>query len=230
MEIENLNERAGQEIAANESKLRKYVSLLSAANEMARLTGPSDEETLWNEHILDCAMMLAMTPDKGRAIDVGTGGGLPGVVLAICRPDLEVTLLDSITRKCAQVEKICIALGLRNAKVVCVRSEDYAKEHPEKFSLVTARAVTSAGILAELLAPFAKTKGKIVAFKGPRVTEELETVGNKWSRIGLSSPKLTPYTLGDKKRFLLVWEKIGQAPKGIPRRPGMAEKFPWYLK
>jgi len=230
MAFENLDELAKREISEHEPKLRKYVSLLSAANEMARLTGPSDEETLWNEHILDCAMMLPLTPDKGRAIDVGTGGGLPGIVLAICRPDLEVTLLDSITRKCAQVEKICAVLGLRNAKTVCARSEAYAGDHLEKFNLVTARAVTAAGVLAELLAPFAKTRGKIIAFKGPRVAEELETVGNKWKQLGLSSPKLTPYDLGEKKRFFLIWEKTGQVPKGIPRRPGMAEKFPWYLK
>lgn len=230
MENENFNESVLGEVSANEEKLRHYVSLLSAANETARLTGPSDTETLWNSHILDCASALPLLPKEGKVIDVGTGGGLPGLVWAICRPELKVTLLDSITRKCIQVEKISTALGLKNVTVVCSRSEDYAKEHREKFHAATARAVCASGILAEYLAPFVRLKGKAISFKGPKVTEELEEVGNKWRELGFSSPRLTPYTLGDMKRFFLIWDKISQTPKGIPRRPGMAEKFPWYKK
>ncbi len=216
------------EVAENEEKLRKYLSLLSAANELARLTGPSDEKTLWNSHLMDCASALPLLPHEGRVIDVGTGGGLPGMVWAICRPDLDVTLLDSITRKCALVEKMAAALGLRNVAVVCKRSEEYAREEREKFHVAAARAVCASGILAEYLSPFVKIKGIALAFKGPKATEELELVGNKWKALGLSSPHIRPYMLGDIKRFFLIWNKVSQTPKGIPRRPGMAEKFPWY--
>ncbi|MDD4160643.1 MAG: 16S rRNA (guanine(527)-N(7))-methyltransferase RsmG [Synergistaceae bacterium] len=218
------------EVTDNEERLRKYVSLLSAANELARLTGPSDEETLWGSHVMDCASALPFLPNDGRVIDVGTGGGLPGMVWAICRPGLRLTLLDSITRKCALVEKIAVAMGLKNVTVVCKRSEEYAKEEHEKFHVAAARAVCASGILAEYLAPFVRIKGKAIAFKGPKVTEELELVGNKWKALGFSSPHLHPYTLGDMKRYFLIWDKIFQTPKGIPRRTGMAEKFPWYQK
>ncbi|MDO5563045.1 MAG: 16S rRNA (guanine(527)-N(7))-methyltransferase RsmG [Synergistaceae bacterium] len=228
LENGNLCDLAADEVAANEEKLRHYIKLLSAANELARLTGPSDPEILWNEHLLDCAAALPLLPDEGKVIDVGTGGGLPGIVWAICRPRLTVTLLDSITRKCALVEKMAVALGLNNVTVVCARSEDYAKDNREKFRVAAARAVCASGILAEYLAPLIKTKGRIIAFKGPRVIDEIEEVGNKWGTLGLSSPKLTPYMLGDIKRYFLTWEKTGATPKGIPRRPGMAEKFPWY--
>lgn len=233
METENVPEiidKADKEVSENEERLRRYVSLLSKANETARLTGPSDEETLWNAHVLDCAAALRILPTEGRIIDVGTGGGLPGIVWAVCRPGLSVTLLDSITRKCALVEKITAAMGLKNVAVVCARSEDYAKEHREKFHVAAARAVCASGILAEYLAPFVRIKGKAIAFKGPKAVEELEAVGNKWKALGFSAPKLTPYALGDMKRYFLIWEKTSQTPKGIPRRPGMAEKFPWYLK
>ena len=216
------------EISEHEEQLRHYVKLLSAANETARLTGPSDEETLWNAHVLDCAAALPLLPQEGRAIDVGTGGGLPGLVWAVCRPQLNVTLLDSIGKKCAAVEKIAAALGLKNVTVVCSRSEDYAKLHREKFHLAAARAVSAAGILAEYLSPFVRLKGKAIAFKGPKAAEEIEEVGNKWRTLGLSGPRLEPYELGDMKRYFMIWEKIGATPKGIPRRPGMAEKFPWY--
>lgn len=228
MDLRILSEETKKILTEHEETLRRYVEQLIKSNETARLTGPSDAETLWHDHIIDCACAVPLLPRGGRVIDVGTGGGLPGIVWAIARPDLEFTLLDSIAKKMAQVEKITTLLGLKNVKTVCARSEDYAKEHGEKFAVAAARAVTAAGILAELLSPFAKNGGKIISFKGPKVTEELETVGNRWSELGLSAPKLVPYSYDDKKRYLLIWEKVARGPKGIPRRPGMAEKFPWY--
>lgn len=230
LEKENFMETIVSEVNENEDQLRNFVRLLVAANELARLTGPSDEETLWNSHVMDCASALPLLPYEGKIIDVGTGGGLPGLVWAVCRPGLHITLLDSITRKCALVEKIAIAMGLKNVIVVCKRSEEYAKEKREKFHVAAARAVCASGILAEYLAPFVRIKGKAIAFKGPKVTAEIEIVGNKWRTLGFSSPRLRPYTLGEMKRFFLIWDKVSQTPKGIPRRAGMAEKFPWYLK
>lgn len=228
MSTKVFDEETKKILAEHEEKLRQYVRLLIKANETARLTGPSDEDTLWRDHVVDCVYGVPLLPRGGRVIDVGTGGGLPGMVWAITRPDLEFTLVDSIAKKMARVEQIAALLGLKNVKTICARSEDYAKENGEKFAVTAARAVTEAGILAELLSPFAKIGGKIIAFKGPRVAEELESVGNRWSELGLSSPKLMPYSYDEKKRFLLIWEKIARGPKGIPRRPGMAEKFPWY--
>jgi len=216
------------EIAQKETLLRQYAKLLLQANEIARLIGPSDEETLWNNHIVDCSSAIPLLPEQGRFIDVGTGGGLPGILFAICRPQAQVTLLDSIAKKCALVEKIAKALCLSNVSVVCSRSEEFAKNNLEKFTIVTARAVCATGILAEYLAPLAKIKGQIIAYKGPRVVDEINEVGNKWKTLGLSSPKLLPYELGEAKHFLAVWDKVSQTTKGIPRRPGMAEKFPWY--
>ena len=111
----------------NEERLRRYVSLLVKANEYTYIYS-SDEETLWRAHVADCASAVPLLPERGAVIDVGTGGGLPGIVWAVCRPGLKVTLLDSITRKCALVDKIAAAMGLANVSVVCSRSEDYAKK------------------------------------------------------------------------------------------------------
>lgn len=213
----------------NEERLRRYVSLLVKANELTRLTGPSDEETLWRAHVADCASAVPLLPERGAVIDVGTGGGLPGIVWAVCRPGLRVTLLDSITRKCALVDKIAAAMGLANVSVVCSRSEDYAKKQAEKFDAAAARAVCSAGVLAEYLTPFVKRGGRLLAFKGPKAAEELAPAAGKWKSLGLSEPRLVSYALEDMERCVAVWDKVAPTPKGIPRRPGMAEKFPWYL-
>lgn len=220
-----------KEVEENEEQLRRYIYLLSKANEVARLTGPSDEETLWKDHLLDCVNALPIIPSKGNLIDVGTGGGLPGIVWAICRPQLNVTLLDSITRKCKLVEQMVTALGLKNVTVVCSRSEDYAKKHKGKFDVASARAVCAAGILAEYLTPFIKKGGFALAMKGPRVKEELKPVDkNKWRRLGFAYPRLIEYDFHDMERYLLIWDKFMPEAKGFPRRPGMAEKFPWYTK
>lgn len=213
----------------NEERLRRYVFLLAKANELARLTGPSDEETLWRAHVADCAAALPLLPRRGEVIDVGTGGGLPGIVWAVCRPSLRVTLLDSVSRKCALVEKIAIAMGLSNVEILCARSEDYAKKRAEKFDAAAARAVCTACALAEYLSPFARRGGKLLAFKGPKAREELAPADGKWKALGLSEPRLVPYELDEMSHCIVVWDKISATPKGIPRRPGMAEKFPWHM-
>ena len=215
-------------ITEHEETLRRYVALLIKANESMRLTGPSDEETLWNGHILDCASAIPLLPKGANVIDVGTGGGLPGIVFAICRPDIRVTLLDSMNKKCVQTEKITALLGLKNTSVVCERSEDYEKKTAGRFDAAAARAVCAAGILTEYLSPFVKVGGRLIAYKGPKAQEEIDEVGDKWNRLGLSRPTLIPYPLGDIVRLLVVWDKKSPLPKGMPRRPGMAEKFPWY--
>lgn len=215
-------------VERHEEALRRYVKLLIDANETVRLTGPSDENTLWNHHILDCAAALPFIPDTGRLIDVGTGGGLPGIVWAVCKPQLKVTLLDSIMKKCNRVQQIILNLGLNNVTIVCSRSEDYARLHREIFHAASARAVSEAGVLAEYLSPLVQVKGRLIAFKGPKAAKEIENADGKWGSLGLSPPTLASYDLVDKKRFLVIWSKIAPAPKGIPRGPGRAEKFPWY--
>ena len=104
-----------------------------------------------------------------------------------------------------------------------------AKKQAGKFDAAAARAVCSAGVLAEYLTPFVRRGGKLLAFKGPKAAEELAPAAGKWKTLGLSEPRIVRYELEDMERCVAVWDKIYPTPKGIPRRPGMAEKFPWYL-
>ena len=214
--------------AETEAKLRRYGALLLETNERVRLVGPRDETTLWNEHIADCLRLLSLLPASGSVIDVGTGGGLPGAVLAICRPDLSYTLLDSLSRKTNALAGIVSRLELKNAQVVCARSEDFAAENRERFSCAVVRAVAEAGIIAEYLSPLVAPGGRLAAMKGSSVDEELAELEGRWGELGLSEAVLYEYELNGHTNAMLVWQKTAPCPSVFPRRPGRAEKKNWW--
>lgn len=211
---------------AQEEALRRYAGLLASCVSV-RLTGTRDEEELYERHVKDCLESVPLLPRAGRAVDVGSGGGLPGIVWAICRPDLEVTLVDSVGKKCRAAGDIAAALGLDNVRVVQGRSEDLARSERESFDLACARAVASAPVTAELLAPLVRVGGRLLTFKGPKVTEELSEVQpSRWRRLGLRAPAALPYA---GSLCLLTWEKTTPCPKTYPRRPGAAGTRGWWL-
>lgn len=217
----------------NERTLYKYAELLNSCTR-ARLVGTRGAEEIFNLQVLDCKASLDFLPQSGKIIDVGSGGGLPGVVWAVCRPDLEIVLLDSINKKCEAVREIVETLGIKNINVICSRSEEFAKANREKFDLAGARALASAGVTAELLSPLVKVGGKILTFKGEKVHEEISEVEgrppvegrlpveNQWHRLGLKKPSLNFYGDEDSSKCLLIWEKISPCPKEFPRRTGLA--------
>ena len=208
-------------MSPQKSTLYKYAELLAGCTR-ARLTGTRGADEIFNLQILDCEPSLEFLPQSGTVIDVGSGGGLPGVVWAVYRPDLKIILLDSINKKCEAVSEIINALEIKNIEVVCARSEDFAKLHREKFDLAGARALASAGVTAELLAPLVKVGGKILTFKGEKVHEEISEVNDKWHKLGLNKPSLKFYGGEDSSKCILVWEKISPCPKNFPRRTGLA--------
>ena len=221
-------EEIRRSLAPFRERLEAYVELLSGFSGKVRLTGPSDENTLWNEHIMDCACGLPFLPPAGRIIDVGTGGGLPGIVWSICRPDLEVHLLDSVSKKCRALEYIVTELGLQNTIVLCSRSEELSSEERETYDLAAARAVTSLGVLGEYLSPLVSKGGRLMAFKGPHYRVEIREVSSEWKELGLSSPEVHQYRINEHENYIIIWDKESPCPLKYPRRAGMAEKRPWW--
>lgn len=202
-----------------ESTLYRYAELLSSC-QTARLTGTRGADDIYNLQILDCIPSLEFLPESGSVIDVGSGGGLPGIVWAVYRPDLNITLLDSIRKKCEAVKTIIDELEIQNVNVICSRSEEFALSHREEFNLACARAVSSAGIVAELLSPLVKVGGRIITFKGEKVHEEISEVNDMWGRLGLSKPSLKFY--GGESKCIVSWEKLKKCPAMYPRRTGLA--------
>jgi 16S rRNA (guanine527-N7)-methyltransferase len=166
----------------------------------------------------------------GRIADLGSGAGLPGLVLAATLPDAHVDLIESIERKCAFLREAIERMRIANAAVVCRRSEDWASaEGREAYDVVTARAVGRLATLAELAAPLLREGGVLVAWKGARSAEEEAEMARASDRLDMEAVEIRsvrPYS-ASRGRHIHLLRKNGPTPSELPRRPGMATKRPF---
>ena len=162
------------------------------------LIGPREADRLWDRHILNCAAIAPAMPPAARVIDVGSGAGLPGVVLAIARPDLHVTLVESLARRTAYLDEIVGSLDLAD-RVIVVRAraeevgENASMFHVKPADVVTSRAVAPLDRLAGWCLPLARVGGLLLAVKGTTASEEVATHGGAVARLGGSAPVVREY-------------------------------------
>ena len=213
--------------------LSEYADLL-ARYKHANVIGTRDPSEIFTEHLTDslsCLLIedLRMSPS---VIDVGTGGGLPGVPLATSCPTLTVTLLEATEKKVRFLRTVIESLGLQNLKLIHGRAEEtgHRAANREPFRFAVARAVAGLPVVAEYCAPLVQLGGKILAMKA-RLTEEELAHGVTASRalgIELLEVRKVQYTpeLPQKERHLVVFEKILATPEKFPRRVGQAKKRP----
>jgi 16S rRNA (guanine527-N7)-methyltransferase len=165
-----------------------------------------------------------------RLADLGSGAGLPGLVLAACLPGARFHLIESIGRKCEFLREAISRMELGNASVVCGRSEEWAAgEGREAYDVVTARAVGSLAMIAELASPLLTEGGVLAAWKGARSTDEEADLARATRRLAmepLAIHPVDPYP-GSRERHIHLLRKNGPTPNGLPRRPGMAAKRPF---
>ena len=186
-----------------------------------------DRREVENVHIADSLVGLEVPAvgEAARIVDLGSGAGLPGLVLAIARPEAEIVLVESVGKKCAWLERTVTALGLENVRVVCARAEELDEE---PFDVVTARALASLSVLCEYAAPLLREGGSLVAWKGAVDAREDADGLHAASVLGLEREEVRavePYP-GSQRRTLHVFRKVSPTPEGYPRRPGMAAKRP----
>ncbi|MDO5670339.1 MAG: 16S rRNA (guanine(527)-N(7))-methyltransferase RsmG [Corynebacterium sp.] len=134
--------------------------------------GPREVERLWERHILNCAVIGEVMEHGARVADVGSGAGLPGIPLAIARPDLDITLIEPLLKRSVYLQEVVDELGLPNVTVIRARAED--SPLPEPVDIVTSRAVAPLGKLAGWSLPLVRKGGEMIAMKGSSVGEELE--------------------------------------------------------
>jgi 16S rRNA (guanine527-N7)-methyltransferase len=163
--------------AAVIAALGDYLARLLAMNEHMNLTSIEDPVAAWERHILDALTLVPLLADLApgtRIVDVGSGGGLPGIPIALARPDLAVTLVEATQKKAAFLTAVAEALGLSKVSVRAERAEQLAAgELHGAFSAVTARAVGKLSALVPLTAPFARSGGLVLLVKGQRAEEEI---------------------------------------------------------
>jgi 16S rRNA (guanine527-N7)-methyltransferase len=201
--------------------------LVDALADPSAPTSVHDRREVENVHIADSLVGLEVPAVKeaARIVDLGSGAGPPGLVLAIARPEAEVVLVESVGKKCAWLERTVSALGLENVRVVCARAEELEEE---PFDVVTARALASLPVLCEYAAPLLREGGALVAWKGAVDAREDADGLHAAAVLGLEREEVRavePYP-GSQRRTLHVFRKVSPTPEGYPRRPGMAAKRP----
>jgi 16S rRNA (guanine527-N7)-methyltransferase len=168
----------------------------------------------------------------GRIADLGSGAGLPGLVLAAALPDARVDLIESSSRKCRFLRNAIEGARIANATVVCERAEVWSApsgEGREAYEAVTVRAVGRLATLAELASPLLCDRGHLLAWKGRRDPEERAELERAVVRAGMEPVEVRPVTpyAGSRDRHIHLLRKNGPTPNELPRRPGMAAKRPF---
>jgi 16S rRNA (guanine527-N7)-methyltransferase len=216
------------EEASVDQLLRFGVTLLEQ-NKVMNLTAIREPEEVVTKHFLDCAYLLELLkPGPQRLIDVGTGAGFPGIPLKLLRPELDVTLLDSLGKRIRFLQAYAESEQLKKVQAIHARAEDHAKKERESYDYATSRAVAQLPVLCELCLPLVKVGGQFLAMKSVGSDEELEqaqkairTLGGKISRV---VDYEIPFT--DITHRVIVIDKVKPTPAAYPRRFDKISKQP----
>jgi 16S rRNA (guanine527-N7)-methyltransferase len=161
--------------------IRGFAESLAREGEARGLIGPLELPRLWTRHLLNCAVVAPLLPSGGRVGDVGSGAGLPGLVLAIARPDVRLLLIEPMERRVAWLQEQSDALGLENVEVLRARAEDV--KLADRLDQVTARAVSAFRKLIPITAPLVRDGGELVLMKGANAQAEVDAAGKDLRRF-----------------------------------------------
>lgn len=204
-----------------------YASYLLDENQKMNLTAIVDEKEIAIKHFADslCLLKYAEIPQGASLMDIGTGAGFPGMVLKIFRPDLKITLADSLKKRCLFLERLGGELEIDDVAILWGRAEELGRKEElrEQFDFTTARAVASLPILLEYCTPFLKTGGAFLAMKA---REEEADSAKALKALGCEVETTEKYDLFGEERTLITVKKTAPTPEKYPRRPGMPEKKP----
>ncbi len=211
-------------------KFKLYHELLLSANRETNLTRVSDDMyEACDRNYLDCIAPVKLLADAKTLIDVGSGAGFPGVPIAIMRPDIRVTLLDSLLKRVEFLRRVTDELDI-NAVALHSRCEDAAKLtiHREAYDAATARAVSQLDVLSEWLLPFVRQGGLMLALKGPAAEEETKSALYAIRTLGGALEGIEDIEIPgrDWRHRIVVVRKTAPTPARFPRKAGIAEKRP----
>ena len=209
------------------NQLLLYAKELVEWNEKINLTAICDDFGIATKHFLDSSTPLLTDYVQGKVIDVGTGAGFPGLVLKILKPEIELSLLDSLNKRINFLKDVSEKMGI-SAEFIHSRAEDGGRTHRAMYDTVVSRAVANMTVLSELCLPFLKIGGYFLALKGPLADEELEDAKKAIYILGgevvdVFSANI-PHT--DLNHKIIVVKKVRQTPIQYPRKAGIVTKNP----
>ena len=195
-------------------------------NQVMNLTAITEPAQVAKLHLLDSLSVLSALDLRGKKlIDVGCGAGFPGVPLAIACPEAQVTLLDSLGKRITWLKEILPQLGIQ-VECVTARAEEAVVSCRESYDIATSRAVARLNILLELLAPYVKVGGAVVALKGSAAKEELGECGDAMKKLGLRQEAFLEFPVDGASHDLIVLRKVAPTPKMYPRRYAKIKQSP----
>ncbi|WP_051966827.1 16S rRNA (guanine(527)-N(7))-methyltransferase RsmG [Kitasatospora mediocidica] len=207
--------QAAREIFGEQfSAAERYAELLATSGVQRGLIGPREVPRLWDRHVLNCAVLAELLPIGATLCDVGSGAGLPGIPVALARPDVSVTLLEPLLRRTTFLEEVVRELGLENVTVLRGRAEEMIGK--VAVEIVTARAVAPLDRLAGWGLPLLRPYGQMLALKGDSAEQELAESRAALARLGAVECSVIPVgesALGAATRVVQV--KVGESPGGV---------------
>lgn len=209
-------------------KVLRYLDLVIEKNKTLNLTRIDSRDKGILLHVEDSLSCLdEFMKQEGPFLDIGTGGGFPGVPLSIAS-DRPGVLIDSVQKKAKAVDELMNELGLQGQiEALGCRSEELALERPNEFSTVVLRAVDSIPVALELATPLLKSEGEVILLKAKETPESIERSKGVAKKLGLELVSQRSFKLGDEyERCILVYKRIGDPEIKLPRRNGMAHKRP----
>lgn len=212
-------------------KFEKYMVGILEWNEKVNLTNITDHDEFIEKHYIDSIVIANQDEfiEADKIIDVGTGGGFPGVPLAILFPEKNFILLDSLNKRLKIINQLTNEIGINNVTTIHGRAEELAKkpELRESFDMCLSRAVANLTSLSELCIPFVKKNGTFIAYKGPGINEELENAQKAIEILGGSISKIEDVNINNNMEHKLLFiNKIKNTPKKYPRKPGEPVRNP----
>ena len=209
--------------------LMAFSAQLLETNKVMNLTAITEPEDVARLHLLDCAALLNITDFRGkRVVDVGTGAGFPGMPLRILEPDFDLTLLDSLGKRIAFLQRVCDEMGLQRVTCVHARAEEFAAKHREQYDIATSRAVAALNVLCELTLPLVKVGGRFLAMKAVDSDEEILAAKSAVAQLGGKVEDIRDYTIPgtDITHRVVVIGKVKPTPDAFPRAFAKIKKAP----
>ena len=232
MIAEKLRQNGLQSGGGLPEKLEVYLRMLQEWNSRMDLTAVLDEDEMVDRHFVDSLAVLrtGLVLPGASVIDVGTGAGFPGLVLAMARPDLSVALLDAQQKRLGFLEAVCEAAGVANAVLIHARAEDAAREkkHREQYDLAVARAVAPLDVLCEYLLPYVRVGGYALCWKGPSLRNEIEAGRRACAVLGGKPEAPVPCAVHgrDWDHRILPVRKLTKTASAYPRKAGTPKAKP----